>query len=1010
MTEQNEAYTRLINILKELFQLDQADLDFGIYRIMNQKRDEITDFLENRLVTQVKTTLDEHADKDKGKLKEELSHLEKTLRDAGVDVDTNEKVQTLRKQVLQADTTELQNTTFSHLTNFFKRYYKDGDFISQRRYKDDVYAIPYQGEEVKLHWANHDQYYIKTSEYFKNYRFKLRNGKWVNFELREASTEQNNNKTQNGDRKFKLAEENIYQEEGDTLTIYFTYEPMSKKTKQDKLMTDAFKELKEELPSTWLTELLQPKPTKKDKNRTVFQKHLKDYTARNTFDYFIHKDLGKFLRRELDFYVKNEILHIDDIDLDKEESYRQALQVIKAFKKVGLKIIEFLAQLEDFQKKLWLKKKFVLQSDYCITLDRIDEEFYEEIAANEKQREEWVNLYAIDKLEGYSEPLTTNFLEENPFLMVDTQFFSREWKYKVLATIDHLDEQTGGLMINSENFQALNLLENRYNSNVDTIYIDPPYNTSSSEILYKNSFRHSSWLSLIENRLTIAKELLCNDGVHFFTIDDYEYNRASILLTKLFGPENDLGTISIRNNPSGRSTAQGVSIAHEYGIVHGKSENSSVGRLPRSDKQLNRYDEKDELGRFEWVNFRKHGGTKDESPTMYYPFFISENGYRIPKIEWDDDHNEWVLQEEPKENEKVLYPIDDKGRDRRWKWGLDRTLDNPDEFKVDEDRSGELAIYVKARLKNDGVLPNTWWGDKKYSATSNGTNLIKDIFKNLNSFSYPKSLYAVIDSLRVGNLTNNKTVLDYYSGSGTTGHAVIELNREEGGYRKYILVEMGMYFNSVLKPRIQKVVYSKDWKDGKPVDREGISHMFKYLQLESYEDTLNNLKLNRTEQQQGVLESEELSEEYYLRYMLEVESRDSLLNTEMFKRPFGYTIEATEHNERVETEVDLVETFNYLIGLTVESMQMIREYVVVTGHNNEGERILVIWRDTEKQSNLDLEEFVDKMEFNPHDSEFDLIYVNGDNNLQNIRKDEETWKVRLIEEEFHKRMFETEGL
>src|SRR5690625_171214 len=182
-------------------------------------------------------------------------------------------------------------------------------------------------------------------------------------------------------------------------------------------MADAFNQLKEELPTAWLTELLQPKPTKKDKNRTVLQKHLKDYTARNTFDYFIHKDLGKFLRRELDFYVKNEILHIDDIDLDKVESYRQALQVIKAFKKVGLKIIEFLAQLEDFQKKLWLKKKFVLQSDYCITLDRIHEEFYEEVAANDRQREEWVKLYAINELDGYSEPMTTDFLKENPFLM-----------------------------------------------------------------------------------------------------------------------------------------------------------------------------------------------------------------------------------------------------------------------------------------------------------------------------------------------------------------------------------------------------------------------------------------------------------------------------------------------------------------------------------------------------------------------------------------------------------------
>ena len=104
-------------------------------------------------------------------------------------------------------------------------------------------------------------------------------------------------------------------------------------------MKEAFDTLKEALPNAWLMELLQPKPTEKDKKRTLLEKHLKEYTARNTFDYFIHKDLGGFLKRELDFYIKNEILHIDDIDLDKEESYRQSLQVIKAFKKVALKII-----------------------------------------------------------------------------------------------------------------------------------------------------------------------------------------------------------------------------------------------------------------------------------------------------------------------------------------------------------------------------------------------------------------------------------------------------------------------------------------------------------------------------------------------------------------------------------------------------------------------------------------------------------------------------------------------
>src|SRR5690625_1083142 len=136
MIEQNETYTRLIKILEELFQLDQADLDFGIYRIMNQKRDEITDFLENRLVAQVRTTLDEHAKKDKAKLEEELESLEQTLRNAGVDVDNNPKILSLRTELQSTETTELQNKTFSHLTNFFKRYYQKGDFISQRRYKD----------------------------------------------------------------------------------------------------------------------------------------------------------------------------------------------------------------------------------------------------------------------------------------------------------------------------------------------------------------------------------------------------------------------------------------------------------------------------------------------------------------------------------------------------------------------------------------------------------------------------------------------------------------------------------------------------------------------------------------------------------------------------------------------------------------------------------------------------------------------------------------------------------
>src|SRR5699024_11887032 len=129
-------------------------------------------------------------------------------------------------------------------------------------------------------------------------------------------------------------------------------------------------------------------PTKKNKKRTLFEKYLSDYTARNTFDYFIHKDLGGFLRRELDFFIKNEIMHLDDLDTDNEKRIEQYLSKVKVIKNIGHKIIEFVEQIENFQKKLWLKKKFVVESEYCITLDKVPVEFYDEIVQNPEQIDE----------------------------------------------------------------------------------------------------------------------------------------------------------------------------------------------------------------------------------------------------------------------------------------------------------------------------------------------------------------------------------------------------------------------------------------------------------------------------------------------------------------------------------------------------------------------------------------------------------------------------------------------
>lgn len=412
----NGNFKKLKKLLEELFQLDQADLDFGIYRIMNQKRDEITSFLEKDLLPQVKDAFSGYKSADKSVLEDELQKTIQSAKDAGFDPENSPKVLEIREKISEygVDTTAIENEVYSDLYNFFKRYYHQGDFLSLRRYKEGVYAIPYEGEEVKLHWANHDQYYIKTSELFTKYTFKLSSDKRVQFKIINADTEKDNIKTQNGnERRFILSEIDPVQVQDNEMTIHFEYRAHPKKRTQSALNDQAVQQILESQGTNkWFIALSKKYPTEKNPNRTFLEKHLVDYTARNTFDYFIHKDLGGFLRRELDFFIKNEVMHIDDIENETVPRVEQYLSKIKVIRKIAHKIIKFLAQLENFQKKLWLKKKFVVETNYCVTLDRVTDELYEEVAKNDKQREEWIKLFAINEIErdlhnpGYSEPLT----------------------------------------------------------------------------------------------------------------------------------------------------------------------------------------------------------------------------------------------------------------------------------------------------------------------------------------------------------------------------------------------------------------------------------------------------------------------------------------------------------------------------------------------------------------------------------------------------------------------------
>ena len=404
-------------------------------------------------------------------------------------------------------------------------------------------------------------------------------------------------------------------------------------------------------------------------------------------------------------------------------------------------------------------------------------------------------------------------------------------------------------LIEGDNYHSLSVLNYTHKGKINVIYADPPYNTGATDWKYNNnyvdkndSFRHSKWLSMMEKRLKVAKNLLSNDGVICVTIDDYEISRLLMLMEEIFGESNHLGTISIRNNPAGRSTTKGISITHEYAIFFGKTELAKVSRLSRNEKQINRYDQIDEEGAFEWVNFRKPGSMRVESPKMFYPIFVSDNSIRLPSLKLSEDKQEWIILEKPAKNESIIYPIDEDGKERRWRWGIERFASEIHELKAKKLKN-KLHVYVKGRINDEGVLPMTWWDKKEYSSTAYGTNLLKDIFSELQIFSYPKSLYAVIDCIKIMSDKKDSTVLDFFAGSGTTGHAVMELNKQDDGNRKFILCtnNENEICEKVTYERNKRII--KGYKNKKGEAVEGLGGNLKYYRT-AFVDTENINKIS----------------------------------------------------------------------------------------------------------------------------------------------------------------------
>jgi adenine-specific DNA-methyltransferase len=888
--KEREDIENLQRLLRQLFQLQTDDqLNYGIYRIMNEKRAEVEKFITKTLPDQV--------------------------RDACTDL-TPEIARQHRSFI------------FSHIHSFFSRYYEKGDFMPLRRYStQQKYAIPYNGEEVLLHWANKDQYYIKTGEFFANSAFRV--GEYsIRFRTIQAETTQDNVKA--ADRYFLQSDPDAgeeYDAELKELTIGLVFRALDTDEQKRYGTRDVQKKLNEEIVRTMLDSLsdasLKEALSPKKDDKGVLARHLATYTHKSTTDFFIHKDLGGFLTRELDFYIKNEVFHLDDLGSGTEVPIQVYVSRARIIRKIGEEIIAFLAQIEEFQKRLFEKKKFVIGCNYCLTLDKVPQEFWPEILENTDQIAEWENLYGLGSSEQQSlfSGYDSGYLEAHPFLMIDTKFFDEGFTDRLLGTVQDLDAATGGLMIKSENFQALNLLQERYRESVKCVYIDPPYNTGNDGFLYKDRYQHSSWMTLIEERVSLSKNLISEDGCFFSNIDDNEAFRYQLIIEKIFQPINFLASLVWQKKYSPPADTKDIGYVHELILVARKSPNFHRNLLPLSVEQKGRYKNPDNDSRGPWMSSDYTSRfTAQERPNLYYPINNPNTGEEI----WPSKTRVWAYSQ--KEHEKNV------AEKRIW-WGT----------------GGKNSVVRLKRYLSEiqqGITPSTILFHEQVGHTDESSKELRGFFPNLKYTVKPSRLAKFIFQIGSNEKSN---ILDYFAGSGTTAHAVLSLNKEDQGSRKYILVEMADYFDTVMKPRIQKVCYSLNWKDGSPQDTDGISHIFKYLSLESYEDSLNNITFD-TSVQKTLMDLEG----YFLNYVLDFETRDSpcRLTVENLKHPFEYQLKVIRDNAEQTVKVDLPETFAYLIGLEVRIRRAfthpdIGRYLIYHGTTREG-TVTVIWRNCEK--------------------------------------------------------------
>jgi len=414
---------------------------------------------------------------------------------------------------------------------------------------------------------------------------------------------------------------------------------------------------------------------------------------------------------------------------------------------------------------------------------------------------------------------------------------------------------TDNLIIKGNNLLALHTLKEEFAGKIKLIYIDPPYNTGGSgdTFAYNNSFKRSSWLTFMRNRLEVAKRLLQDNGVLIASIDDYEMHTLRFLLDEILGDENRLGTVVVVHNPRGRNDDKYFATMHEYLLVYAK--NKELVKLKNFEftaEDLKQFNKEDDISTYSETPFTRTGNNsnKHERPNLFYSIY------------YDPKTNSLYLK--PSVNSVEILPINAEGEEKTWRWGKETFEQKKDTELLVKKVKGEFKVFKKRRPDDiQGRKPRTVWTDSRYDASSNGIMLLRSVLGK-NEFSYPKSLYAVMDIIKVLSDKNDR-ILDFFAGSGTTAHAVLELNREDGGNRQFIMCEQMNYVETVTSKRIQKII------------EQNKTNNFVYAELKKYNQNFIE-QIEEAKDTKALLRIwEQMKAKSFLNYNVDIKKQDEHL-------------------------------------------------------------------------------------------------------------------------------------